>query len=328
LALSNRALNWAFDSGLPPGQRFVLVVLGDAGSDHSGEDWSCFPSVKAIMEMTGFGRSTVERHLSWLWSEGWISREPRLRADGTLGINDYVLHREPERREALKSERAGVDRTPGSRREGPLKSRGPDPSNRGDMSPQIEGSDTLKSRGQEPSLEPLLEPSLRAREPGDDGFDEACTFWPLKGRRFTKWPAARAAWALARQHETAERLRAAILACANDPTRLKGDYGWPGLDSFLRDETWRGYLPEALATATPQAAVRSGFAGPVEIRAAVVAERDEGFAGSYLDRASWCAVTQTVTAANGVAFDRLKPLRRIIEHHGAQLAPPTAQRGN
>lgn len=335
--MSNRALNWAFDSDLPTGPRFVLVVLGDAGSDHSGEDWTCFPSVERIMEMTGMGRSTVERHLTWLWSEGWISREPRRRKDGTLGINDYVLHRSPEVRERLKTERSEVEAKPGRRRspsldmrDSPtLKSRdGPSLKSRVTI-PQIEGYQP-SNRGdiEEPSVQPSEEPSLSVREPGDDGFDEVATLWPLKGRRFTKWPAARAAWAYARQTETAERLRAAVVSCANDPTRLKGDYGWPGLDSFLRDETWRGYLPEALATARPSAPERSGFAGPVEIRAAVVAERDEGFAGSYLDRASWCAETQTVTAANGVAFDRLKPLRRIIEHHGAQLAPPSAQRGN
>lgn len=328
--MSNRALNWAFDSGLPSGQRFVLVVLADHAGNHSGEDWTCFPAVETLVDMTGMGRSTVERHLSWLWAEGWISREPRVRADGTLGINDYVLHRLPERRAVLKEERARMEKLPGRRRSGgddpSLKSRdGPSLKSRV-SNPQIEGwtpsEPSLKSRGQEPPSEPSDEPTTRVREPGDDGFDEVATLWPLKGRKFTRWPAARAAWAKARQVESVERLQAAIAACARDPDRAKGDFGWPGLDVFLRDEIWRGYLPGAAEAAAPQPALRTRFAGPPELRAAIVAAATEDFAAAYLDRASFDG--EAVRPATGEAFKKLRDpsLAAVFQRCGVRLVAP------
>lgn len=320
--MSNRALNWAFDSGLPSGPRFVLVVLGDAGTDHSGEDWTCFPSVARIMEMTGMGRSTVERHLSWLWSEGWISREPRKRKDGTLGINDYVLHRRPETRAALKAERASIPARPGRRPT--LNMRDGETLKSAVSNPQIGDQQTLNLRGQEPSDDPSDQPTSSAREPGDDGFDEVCGLWPYKGRKFTRWPAARAAWARACQVETPERLRHAVEACARDPDRIKGDHGWPGLDVFLRDEIWRSYLPGAAEGPSEGAAAKPvrRFEGPCELRAEIVALTDEGFAASYLDRAAWDPETRTIRPHGRTAHANLTARAgRIIRKHGAQLAP-------
>lgn len=318
--MSNRALNWAFDSGIPAGQRFVLVVLADAGSDHSGEDWTCFPSVKSIMDMTGMGRSTVERHISWLRDEGWVSIEPRRRKDGTLGINDYRLHRDANRRAELKAERAGQTRVPGLRAvpqiegTGPLKSR--------DTTPQIEGTSRgeppLKSRGQEPLAEPSMEPSARAREPGSEGLDEVGVLWPVKGRKFTDWPTARAKWAWACELVGEAAMVAALRAASADPDLVRRKFV-PALDRWLTDEGWRAYLPsKASAGCAVAGAARTEFAGPPELRAAIVADPrfGEGFAGSFLDRARWDELNRIVYPATSVAADRL---RDAAHHFSAKL---------
>lgn len=321
--MSNKALTWAFESGLPSGARFVLVALADAGSDHSGEDWTCFPSVNKIMDMTGQGRSTVERHLSWLWAEGWISRKARVRPDGTLGINDFTLHRRAETRADLKADRAVQERRPGRRPS--LKSRdGETPKSRVSI-PQIDDQQTLNLRGHEPSSDPLIDPSTRAREPGDDGFDEIYALWPKRGQKFTKVPAARAAWAKARELESHERLRQAVLNCATDPDRVKGDFGWPGLDRFLCDETWRGYLPEG--GSGPVGGTNPRFEGPAEIRDAVIAAAPAAeveIIRGCIDRAAWDAGRGLVIPATTWAFGKLRApdVAAAIRHQGADLAAP------
>lgn len=103
--MSNRALTWAFEADLDSGRKFVLVALADHAADHSGEDWTCFPSTARLVAQTGMSVSTVERHLKGLWRDGWLSRARRRRKDGTLGIYDFTLHRDVERRAELRDAR-------------------------------------------------------------------------------------------------------------------------------------------------------------------------------------------------------------------------------
>jgi hypothetical protein len=59
------------------------------------------------------------------------------------------------------------------------------------------------------------------------------------------------------------------------------------------------------------------FAGPATIREAVIAERGEGFAASYLDPAAWDADRRTIVTSNSLAGDQLRRLGlRFLEAVG------------
>src|ERR1700744_1298065 len=99
----------------------------------------------------------------------------------------------------------------------------------------------VKMTGQEPSLEPKYKPSGRAREPGSESLDEIAVGWPMLGRKFTKWPTARAKWAMACERIGEDRLIAAFRAAATDPDLTKGGF-CPSIDRWLSDERWTAYL--------------------------------------------------------------------------------------
>ncbi len=65
--MSNAAMNYVDDHASPEmgsGAFFVLFRLADHATDHSGEDWTCFPSVGRLQAKTHLSRATVERHLT------------------------------------------------------------------------------------------------------------------------------------------------------------------------------------------------------------------------------------------------------------------------
>lgn len=325
--MSNAAITWSAGMHPGPGPKSVLFWLADAASDHSGEDWTCFPSIAALMDKTDMSRATVERHLSFLWREGYISRTRRRRADGKLGIYDFTLHREAERRWELKGARAkpealeAVEEIAGCGADEPHVNLTYGPCVKSERAIRQNGAQPyVNLRGQEPLGEPLTEPSSgRAREPGSDGFEDAVGLWPEAGRKWTSWTRGQAAWALACGMETPERLKAAIRAAAADPDLAKGDHAFPGLHTWLSEERWRLFLPKISTEAEPP---RTAFAGPAELRAAIVgdARLGEGFAGSFLDRARWDEGARTLTPATGVAAERLRQAAAHFDAHLVTLA--------
>jgi hypothetical protein len=328
--LSNRALSWAFDAPLDPGPKFVLVALGDHAADHSGEDWTCFPSLARLTAMTGMSTRTVERHLKDLWRAGWISRVRRRRADGKLGIYDFTLHRDPERRaelaQARGEARAGEDPRE-SDSEPPVRLTGGEgaepPVNLTPATRQIGPQPPVNLTGQEPLGEPLEEPSTgRAREPGADGFEAAVALWPDSGRKRTDWRAGRAAWAWACERVEPERLHQAVARCAADPEMAVGDFGWPGLHGWLSGERWRPWLPRPAEEAAPVGV--AAWAGPEAVADLVLGRLGAGFAGT-LARCGWAASEGSggrMTAASGWAWDRLKPLAGELAAMGCEVVGP------
>lgn len=308
--MSNAAMSWAANEHPGKGPKGVLMCLADRASDHSGEDWSCFPSIESIMSWTDYSRPAVERNLKLLWLAGYISRKRRRRADGRLGIYDYVLHRSPEVRAALQDERStkqDIEDVGESAGDSPAEPHvkmtcGP-PIISGPAIRQNDGQPYVKMMGQEPSVEPSREPTTGAREPGDAGFDGVIDLWPDSGRKRTNWGKARAAWAWACGLETAERLTAAVRACIADPDVARGDYGLPGLHTWLSEERWRAWAPKAAAAAQPE---RIPFAGPPDIEADIArAAGSQIDAGAYLAGAVWRPDDRTVLTRSQLGADRL-----------------------
>lgn len=329
-------MDWAWDAPatMPSGVLFVLVVLGDHGNDHSGEDWSCYPSVERIMARTHLSRATVERHLSWLFAEGWISRKRKVRKDGRLGIYEYVLHRNEGVRSDLKAERARAndeaeidadDSEPCvSLQQGPCVSVQHGPCvNLDETMPQNEGKPCLNLQHQEPLVEPLGEPKTGGREPGDEGFDEAWVAFPEFLQARSSPPAARAAFAKACQDVEAERLILAIRRFTAEDRDVKRHVG-PSLQRWLADERWRYWLGEGSPAALSAPEPRTEFAGPVELRELIVrsVSNGEAFARSYFDPAAWDGEAKVLTPATSMAAQRLGELRRVFRDFGATLGAP------
>lgn len=287
------------DPAMPSGMFFVLYRLANRATDHSREDWSCYPAVETQAEDTHLSRSAVERHLTALVSEGWISRKRRVRADGKLGFYDYWIHRTTERRAALKEARrrireagdkvtetlADLDHPCGKSPHGPcgdldpaMRQFGAEPC--GDLPHQL----TQREHSDEPATGARED---RVREYGDEGFDKLVAVWQPSGLKRTKYPRARAAFALAAQQVGSAPLIAAGERCAADPEYAARTWGWPSLQDWLSDEQWRPFLADPAKNEAP--ASRTAFAGPPELRAAIVADPGlgEGFAGSFLDRSAW-----------------------------------------
>lgn len=323
--MSVRAMDWAFDSGLEPGARFVLVVLADHAGDHSGENWACYPSVERICARTGYSRASVERHLKALEKGGWIRRARRKMPGGRLGIYDYELVRSRHHDGVFPKVEGGSPHVNLQHGPGVNLQHGPgvilDEAMR-----QNEGQPCINLQHEEPSLEPSEEPS-GAREPGDDGFDEAFDAYPDAGRRKSSPPRARAAWALWSGRIGAGELMAAIRRfAAEDPDVKRGVCR--AFETFLSGEFFRHWLGGTVeASAAEPHPSRTGFAGPAEVRAEVVAARGGGpngelFAVSYLDRAAWDPEAKTLRAATGTGFDRLREVSRVFAKHGVRLLAP------
>lgn len=299
------------DSPRSTGALFVLVVLADHASDHSGEDWAAYPSIARICARTQLHRDTVGRHLSALYDDGWISRRRRVRPDGKLGVYDFVIHRHADVRGELRAARR-LERE----RSEAVECDGNHVGNYG----MAEGSDHVgicgiamsdfaappcrDLRPHEPLEEPSVEPSLGAREPGDEGFDEVLALWPERGRKRTKVAEARAAFALAAGEIGAGEMVSRVRRCVADGVIDDGHYGAPGLQRWLSEECWRLW-----AAADPERAVEHALTSPLwpsaapdGLRAALLTA---GIAAADADRCAWLA-PNGLRPATGYAFDKLQ----------------------
>lgn len=72
------AMRWAFGAPIKnAGAKFLLVALAEHARDDGEDGWTCFASIKRLSKRTSQGERTIERHMSWLMANGWISRQIR-----------------------------------------------------------------------------------------------------------------------------------------------------------------------------------------------------------------------------------------------------------
>lgn len=156
--MSARLMGMAFKTGIPRGQRFVLVKLCDCANDEG----LCYPSQETVAADTGFGETAVQQHIKWLKENNFIKsarrQRGRERQSDIYRINVALLEkcyaeaakRKAERRVKMREEPSDFE-----------------PSDFGSKNPQIlnhEPSDFGGSLYEEPSVEPSVEPSeLNAR---------------------------------------------------------------------------------------------------------------------------------------------------------------------
>lgn len=312
------------DSPAQPGALFVLIVLADHGSDHSGEDWTCFPAVSRIMHRTRYSRATVERHLASLYEAGWISRKRDVRADGKLGVYKYVIHRHADVRGDLRGRRqAETGLVEAILADGDHASNcGMEPCvNLTKTMPQNDSSPCRNLQHEEPLRELSTEPSHCAREPGDEGFEKAFEIWPVEGQRRTSESEARAAFAAAASEIGAGDLIGRIRRYATEDGGRTGDYGAPSFQRWLAEGRWRHWTAPAPLDPSP---ARIAFAGPDDLRAELIAA---GVPENTVDRCAWIAPCG-LKPATGWAFERIRDAAgHVLRARGLDLISPQSSLG-
>ena len=166
--MSARLMGMAFKTGIPRGQRFVLVKLCDCANDEG----LCYPSQETVAEDTGFGETAVQQHIKWLKENNFIKsarrQRGRERQSDIYRINVALLEKcyaEAAKRKAER--RAKMREEPSDFEPSDFEPSDFEPSDFGSKNPQIlshEPSDFGGSLYEEPSVEPSVEPSeLNAR---------------------------------------------------------------------------------------------------------------------------------------------------------------------
>lgn len=290
--MSNKALTWAFEADLTenPGAKFVLVALADHAGDHAGEDWMCWPSVERIMEFTSMPLRTVERHLSWLVSEKWITRETPRDARGRKKVRVYRLLRDrgQDENEAPEADcppanMAGGEPDPPAKNAGSTRQKG------AHHPPMVAGG--YKDEPPEPSITP----TPGARDGLDEAFEALCAAYPTSGMDNTDVPLARTRFASA-VDQVGDPMRIVLAAKSFNaaPETQRRSYAAPGLHVWLDQQRYRGRLPPSAVEVAELLTADSGV--PAKVRLAFVGRHGESWAKATIDKCGWRALDETLIA--------------------------------
>lgn len=161
--MSARLMGMAFKTGIPRGQRFVLVKLCDCANDEG----LCYPSQETLAEDTGFATTAVRQHIKWLKEHNFIKsarrQSGRERKSDIYRINVALLEKcyaEAAKRKAVRQ--AKMWEEPLDYEPSDFEPSDYEPSDFDAKNHQIlsdEPSDFDGSLYEEPSVEPSVEPS-------------------------------------------------------------------------------------------------------------------------------------------------------------------------
>lgn len=156
--MSARLMGMAFKTGIPRGQRFVLVKLCDCANDEG----LCYPSQETLAEDTGFATTAVRQHIKWLKEHNFIKsarrQSGRERKSDIYRINVALLEKcyaEAAKRKAVRQ--AKMWEEPSDYEPSDYEPSDFDTKNHQILSD--EPSDFDGSLYEEPSEEPSVEPS-------------------------------------------------------------------------------------------------------------------------------------------------------------------------
>lgn len=211
-------MGMAFKTGIPKGQRFVLVKLCDCANDEG----LCYPSQETVAEDTGFGETAVQQHIKWLKENNFIKsarrQRGRERQSDIYRINVALLEKCYAEAAKRKAERRAKMREEPSDFEPPdFEPSDFEPSDFGSKNPQIlshEPSDFGGSLYEEPSVEPSVEPSGLSARAAHTPADHAET--EKRAGAAKPNPANVATW---KAYAAAYRDRYGVLPAANAKTR-------------------------------------------------------------------------------------------------------------
>lgn len=319
------AIQWAFSAPIHhPGAKFLLVALAEHARGPEGEDWTCFPSVKRLSRWTAQGERSIERHLSWLVANGWISRQPRHSRRRGESAYFYTLHRARaggDDIDGVFSSGAPVEpvRTAGERRSTARQS--------DEVHPPISTRPPAKLASaymDEPGIEPVSESKTDLAIDADARFEE---FWLAYPNKVEARGARRLFAHLVRSGEvTASQLieGARVYARAVEPrsrTFVKSPTSW------LIKGCWADGAegPEANG---PRVTPPTAFVGPSDVWAKVMNAKGAAWAASYLAPCGWVATTRTLNPRTVVAATKLRTeIGDLLRHLSVSVLEPTLGQG-
>lgn len=152
------------------------------------------------------------------------------------------------------------------------------------------------------SPEPYPEPSEEPPNPqrGRAEFEQAWRAYPADGKATIGEDTCWKAWRAALETVDPKALLAAVLAYAASGYAKRGSRS-VRFDRWLAKGLWASQVPPETAAAA--------WPGPPEVRAIVLAETNEGWVRSYLDRCAWrdipdrAIVTSSLTTAKALATE-------------------------
>lgn len=318
------AMKWAFSVPIErSGAKFVLVALAEHARDDGEDAWTCFPSIKRLGEWTSQGERTIERHLSWLVAEGWISREVRHDRHRNDSTYLYVLRRDkPVVADGLVE--VGKGRT--AAKIAPVR-RVAFRQSGADLPPNSTGSSAKLAPPyiEEPVIEPVSEPATPKARDIDVGFVEFWSAFPNK----IEERGARATFArLIRNREaTADTLiegakRYAASMRGQDLRFVKSPTSW------LTKGCWADGLPAATAPVGESQATAATFEGPADVWEAVAASKGDAWARSYLAPCAWSGSIRALSPRTGFAARKLRDeLGRLLRELSIAIIDPSAMMG-
>lgn len=320
------AMKWAFSAPIKnAGAKFLLVALAEHARDDGEDGWTCFPSIKRLSKRTSQGERTIERHLSCLIANGWISRQ--IRQDRRRGESSYfyLLHRDktvmdddstgeadagdgsaelpPNRRRFFR--RSGVDRPPIS---------------------TVSTAKLAPRYIEEPVIEPVKEPNAREPQRRADGFEE---FWAAFPSKIEERGARSAFQKLIRDGEaSAETLvagakRYAASVRGQNPKFIKSPTSW------LAKGCWADGQPSNNQLTSPALLVPAAeFAGPTDVWEAVATTKGVAWAVSYLAPCAWSGSLRALRPRTAFAARKLRDeLGRLLRELSIAIIEPSAMTG-
>lgn len=94
--MSIQALNWAYARAVTPSAaKFILVTL----ANYADEVGCCYPSQRRLAIGTGQSERSVRAHMATLEKQGWITRAPRRRNNGSRTSDTFHLNRQSDKRQ-------------------------------------------------------------------------------------------------------------------------------------------------------------------------------------------------------------------------------------
>jgi hypothetical protein len=267
--------------GVSASEKLLLLVL----ANYADENFRCWPSQSRLADETGLTDRTIRAVLASLEGRGLLSRQPRSRRDGSQGTDIITLALDGHRK-SLPPETVST----GNRRTDHRKSTTGSP----------EAVSALTTF--EPSLT-VIEPS-NAREPAGrkpypEGFEAVWKAYPHTPGRSSK-PESAKLWSKLPPEEKSSLLGAIAQFSAKVET-ICGGKGAPDMAVWLRQGKHLSWIEaeQAKPAIVP-------FAGPDDVRQAVVSAKGEGWTRSYIDPCQWDDAGRRLIARNGIAFKALR----------------------
>ena len=306
----------ALDDVQPPSSNVYLLLFLLAS--YAGPDGACFVSQETLAARAKLSVRCVRDNLRVAEDAGLIRQVERRRRDGSRTSNSIRLtfyepkvspEAEARKPRARKADLLDVVQQPAM-------VAGSQPANGDTDNRQMTTTQPAMVAGPT-TFEPVTtnqecsdEHSQRERAQEPDGYALAHDAYPISGLKRTRDPAAREAWRTAVANGGANgeaRLLGAVKAFAADPDLQRGDFGAPGLHTWLTDARYLAWLPadaaSAMASALPPLPDLPPC--PSDWLGQLAAEFGTAFAGTYAP-AGWCEAARQLVTRTAYARDKLR----------------------